>query len=238
MTIASEGGGKKKTGVGPSGWCWPFLLGLKLALRGGVGFFGRGWPFLLWGGGSPFLFGLELALCGGVGPSFLGSVLLVGLAFPLGVEGWPFLLAVGVAPWGWGWPFLLGVGFGRERDFLGRDLGGRRMAHLPLGRIPPSHRRSSVSHAALGGGHRMLCVQEKHWTAGRDHALACTCGGDRVTRHTAVSVAVLGQVAMSVQVGSGAVLESVLYSYRVWFPWRKAIFVVCCHASFSMPNPV
>ena len=41
MTNISEGGGKKKTGVGPS-----FSV-LKLALRGGVGSFGRGWPFLL-----------------------------------------------------------------------------------------------------------------------------------------------------------------------------------------------
>ena len=56
----------------------------------------------------------------GVGPSFLGLVLPVGLAFPLGVEGWPFLLAVGVAPWGWSWPFLLGVGVGPS--FLGFGL--------------------------------------------------------------------------------------------------------------------
>ena len=97
-------------GVGPSrGEGWHFLFGFGVGASCWVG------PSFSWVGVGPSFSwvevrpssGLELALCGGVGPSFFGLVLLVGLAFPLGVEGWPFLLAVGVAPWGWGWPFLL-----------------------------------------------------------------------------------------------------------------------------------
>ena len=90
MTIIYEGGGKKKTGVGPSGRGWrPF--GVELAFRVGVG---------------PSFLGLGLAvpslgqgLAPGVGASFSG----LGLALPVGLA----LLSLGIRV---GPSFLFGVG--------------------------------------------------------------------------------------------------------------------------------
>ena len=113
MTNMSEGGGKKEDRGWPFGFgVGPSFSGLVLALRGGVGFFGRGWPFLpgvgvgrplSWAGVGP----QGLALLGvRVGTSFL----LLGL--PRGVGGWPFLLSgwgVGPSFSGLGWALPVGL---------------------------------------------------------------------------------------------------------------------------------
>ena len=126
MTNISEGGGKKKTGVGPSGRGsgrgWPFGSGLALsfsglvlvALRGGVGFLGRlALPSWGWGWASPLLgrgWPEGLAFPVGLALPLLGS----GLALPsLGIKvGTSFSLLGLPRGWGWsfpllGWPFLL-----------------------------------------------------------------------------------------------------------------------------------
>ena len=88
---------------------------MGLALR--VGVLGRCWPFLLGVGALPV--GLVIPSWVVVGPSFSGLELVLPVSFAvpsLGIgvgpsfswcEGWPTVLAVGVAPSGRGWPFFL-----------------------------------------------------------------------------------------------------------------------------------
>ena len=118
MTIMSEGGGKQKTGVGPSGWGLPFGLGLALPFRvWGLRSF-SGLELALRSEGWPFLFGFGIGASCWVGPSFswVGvrlsfSWLRVGPSFPV----LQLALRVGVGPSFlgsgfsrvWGWPFLI-----------------------------------------------------------------------------------------------------------------------------------